>query len=127
MGVESSSQGDGGVLKDMLDCNCFAPALSYFTGDTSVEDKEASLSRLDKLKTPQRFSRKAWGGLSSQELEIQLTDDNCRLKWSTVKSKAWINTQNDEYGVIDLTTCKGKHPFPVPIVSISLLSFWFLH
>lgn len=79
-------------------CNCFEGALPSGLGDDEVQARK---SRLAVLQKGDKFLRSAWGGLSSTELFMDLSDDASLLRWKTVNTGI---LSKEEHGQIDLTS-----------------------
>ena len=83
-----------------LTCNCLEGALIPGIGDEDTARKQ----RLSVLQKGGKFLRSAWGGLSSQELFVDLSEDNSLLRWKTINTGILSKA---EHGQIDLT-CEIK-------------------
>jgi hypothetical protein len=78
-----------------IPCACFE---HVNLADLDGEDKAVN-ERLKMLKDGGKFSRKAYLGLTSQDVLLNLSEDNSAIKWKT--ENTWTNAENGE---IDLTS-----------------------
>lgn len=82
---------------------------------TDADDEEKVVNeRLKMLTDGAKFTRKAYLGLTSQDIFVNLSDDRSALKWKT--ENTWTNSENGE---IDLTSqvkkfkTSGEHSLQV--------------
>eukprot|EP01038_Epipyxis_sp_PR26KG_P004160 gene4160-5924_t len=86
-----------------LECACF----ENMFGNGADGNNKASQERVELLQKGNNFKRKAYLGLTMQDISINLSNDTSAIQWKTIPpSGKWANMIpiKEEKGEIDLTT-----------------------
>ena len=81
-------------MGNTLDCSCLVQGFGVNTSD-----EKASRDRIELLQKGQKFLRKVLLGLSSQEVNVKLSEDSSCIEWRIEATRL----SKEEYGELDLT------------------------